>query len=132
MVRVHERIKLRRNELGMSVEDLASKINKNRTTIYRYEKGDIENLPLDVLEPLADALDTTPQYLMGWDTPTIVETKMMSADSEFIFNESTELMMNRVESWCREFGSEVFTEEEYGRIFDYTRFLIHLRETKKR
>ena len=31
-----------------------------------YEKGDIENLPLDILEPIAAALQTTPQYLMGW------------------------------------------------------------------
>lgn len=39
----------------------------DRATIYRYERGDIENLPLDVLEPLANALETTPGYLMGWE-----------------------------------------------------------------
>ena len=41
-------------------------LNKNRATIYRYENGDIENMPIDVLEPLAKALNTTPAYLMGW------------------------------------------------------------------
>lgn len=51
----------------MSVDDLAEKLGKNRATVYRYEKGDIENLPLDVLEPLANALNTTPGYLMGWE-----------------------------------------------------------------
>lgn len=67
---VGERIKERRNELGMSVDELAVRLNKNRATVYRYEKGDIENLPIDILEPLAKALDTTPQYLMGWnDSP---------------------------------------------------------------
>lgn len=64
---VGKRIKERRNELHMSVDEMAVKLNKNRATIYRYEKGDIENLPIDILEPLAKALDTTPQYLMGWD-----------------------------------------------------------------
>ena len=64
---VGERIKERRNELGMSVDELAVRLNKNRATVYRYEKGDIENLPIDILEPLAKALDTTPQYLMGWN-----------------------------------------------------------------
>lgn len=64
------KIKELRKELDMSVDDLASKLGKNRATIYRYERGDIENLPLDVLEPLANALETTPGYLMGWeDTP---------------------------------------------------------------
>lgn len=60
------RIKNRRLELEMSVDDLAIKIGKNRATIYRYERGDIENLPVSIIEPLANALRTTPEYLMGW------------------------------------------------------------------
>ena len=59
---VGKRIRERRNELHMSVDELAKRLNKNRATVYRYEKGEIENLPIDVLEPLAKALDTTPQY----------------------------------------------------------------------
>ena len=51
----------------MSAEELAKRLGKDRSTIYRYEKGDIENLPLDILEPIAKALETTPQYLMGWE-----------------------------------------------------------------
>ena len=63
---IGERIKARRKELKMSADKLAEKIGKDRSTIFRYEKGDIENLPLDILEPIALALNTTPQYLMGW------------------------------------------------------------------
>ena len=65
---VGKRIKERRKELDMPVDALAKRLNKNRTTVYRYEKGDIENLPIDILGPLAEALDTTPAYLMGWDS----------------------------------------------------------------
>lgn len=64
---VGQRIKNRREELKMSVDELAALINKNRATVYRYEKGDIESLPTTVLKPLAKALKTTPEYLMGWD-----------------------------------------------------------------
>lgn len=64
---IGQKIKELRNQLNMSVDDLAAKLGKNRATIYRYERGDIENLPLDVLEPLANALETTPGYLMGWE-----------------------------------------------------------------
>ena len=60
------RIKERRKEMKRSADELGAKLGKDRSTIYRYEKGDIENLPLDILEPIAKALDTTPQYLMGW------------------------------------------------------------------
>lgn len=59
-------IKQRRKELGISADKLGELLGKDRSTIYRYEKGDIENLPLDLLEPIAKALYTTPQYLMGW------------------------------------------------------------------
>jgi transcriptional regulator with XRE-family HTH domain len=63
---IGQRIKRRRKELKMSAEELGKRLGKDRSTIYRYEKGDIENLPLDILEPIAAVLQTTPQYLMGW------------------------------------------------------------------
>ena len=64
---IGQRIKQRRKELKMSADELAARLGKNRSTIFRYEKGEIENLPLDILEPIAKALQTTPQYLMGWE-----------------------------------------------------------------
>ena len=64
---IGDRIKSRRKHLKMSAEELAKRIGKDRSTVFRYEKGDIENLPLDILEPIAQALGTTPQYLMGWE-----------------------------------------------------------------
>ena len=64
---IGQRIKQRRKELGISAEELGKRLGKDRSTIYRYEKGDIENMPLDILEPIAKVLNTTPQYLMGWE-----------------------------------------------------------------
>ena len=87
---IGERIKQRRKELRMSADKLAAILGKDRSTIYRYEKGDIENMPLDILEPIAKALNTTPQYLMGWEqiqknndiiTDAIVR---MRSDDEFL------------------------------------------------
>ena len=64
---VGQRIKQRRKELRISADELGEALGKDRSTVYRYEKGDIEKLPLDILEPIAKALHTTPQYLMGWE-----------------------------------------------------------------
>jgi repressor LexA len=64
---IGDRIKARRKAMNMSADELGKRLGKDRSTIYRYEKGDIENLPLDILEPIATALNTTPQYLMGWE-----------------------------------------------------------------
>lgn len=62
-----ERIKCRRKELGISAETLADMLNVSPATIYRYEKGDIEKLPSYALQPIAEALNTTPAFLMGWE-----------------------------------------------------------------
>jgi transcriptional regulator with XRE-family HTH domain len=61
------RIKQRRKELKMSADELGKLIGKDRSTIYRYEKGDIETMPIEILEPVAAFLQTTPQHLMGWE-----------------------------------------------------------------
>ncbi|MBR6051815.1 MAG: helix-turn-helix domain-containing protein [Clostridia bacterium] len=68
-MKINERIKARRRELGMTADELAKAIGKNRATVYRYENTDIENMPITVLEPIAKALHTTPASLMGWEEP---------------------------------------------------------------
>lgn len=64
---IGERIKARRLELGLSVDEVADKLGKNRATIYRYESSEIEKIPTVVLEPLSQILKVSPAYLMGWD-----------------------------------------------------------------
>lgn len=65
-----EKIKKRREELGLSVDDVAKKLGKHRSTIYRYESEEISKFPTEALEPLAVVLQTTPGDLMRWgDTP---------------------------------------------------------------
>ena len=89
-MKIGQRIKERRKEMKISADELAIRLGKDRSTIYRYEKGDIENVPLDILEPIAKALNTTPAYFMGWeevqkknDTITDVVLRMRT-DSDFL------------------------------------------------
>lgn len=60
-------MKARRAKLRMSQQDLADALGVNRSTVSRYESGQIDKMPVDFLIPLARALQTTPEYLMGWD-----------------------------------------------------------------
>lgn len=64
-VNIGERIKARRLELRLTADQLAECVGKNRATIYRYENGEIENMPLSVMEPLAKALGMTPAELFA-------------------------------------------------------------------
>lgn len=76
---VGDRVKLRRQQLHLSAEDIAKVIGKDRSTVYRYESHDIEDLPVSIIKPLAEALKTSPAYLMGWESNS--ETIDMSLTS---------------------------------------------------
>ena len=71
-MKIGERIRYYRKLNNMTAEDLAKKIGKDRGTVYRYEKGYIENLPVTILEPIAAALNVTPADLLMNTRPTLV------------------------------------------------------------
>ncbi|SES18967.1 helix-turn-helix domain-containing protein [Streptococcus gallolyticus] len=82
---VGERIKRRRKSMKMSADQLAERVGVSRSTIFRYEKGDIEKVGPDVLKGIAKALNTTPSFLMGWDD--IQESKSKDLEIISIYNE---------------------------------------------
>lgn len=60
------RVKELRKSLGLTQKELAEKCGyKSLTTINKIELG-INSIPLDTVEKLADALQVSPSYLMGW------------------------------------------------------------------
>ena len=62
-----ERIKQRRESLGISQVALADAIGEKKQTVYKYETNRITNIPIENIESMAKVLNTTPAYLMGWD-----------------------------------------------------------------
>jgi repressor LexA len=62
-----ERIKLLRKEHNLTQEELGAKIGVQKAAIQKYEKGTVKNIKRDSLIELARCLDTTPEYLLGWD-----------------------------------------------------------------
>ena len=62
-----ERLKRRRKELGYSYQDLANLTQMSKSTLQRYETGGIKNIPLSKLDVLSQALETSREWLMGWD-----------------------------------------------------------------
>lgn len=64
---VGERIKYLRIEKGMTQKELGEKVGVNNAAINKYETGIVINLKRDMIAKLADALDVTPTYLMGWE-----------------------------------------------------------------
>lgn len=65
---IGENIKKKRLARNLTLEELANFIGTSKQTIQRYESGVISNIPSDKIELIAKYLNTTPAYLMGWET----------------------------------------------------------------
>lgn len=69
-----DRIKTRRIELGMTQQELAVKMGfKTRSHISLLEQGD-RNIPVSKIKQLAKVLETSPEYLMGWNDDMVSTT----------------------------------------------------------
>ena len=63
-----QRIKTLRENMGIGLTELAEIVDVSKQTLYKYENDIVTNIPSDQIEAIADALHSTPQYIMGWDT----------------------------------------------------------------
>ena len=83
MTNIGNRIKRRREELGLTQEDLALKLGyKSKSTINKVELG-INDISQAKILSYANVLNTTPAYLMGWDEDVDYAVKLSSGE-EFL------------------------------------------------
>ncbi|MCI8445137.1 helix-turn-helix domain-containing protein [Thomasclavelia cocleata] len=54
-----------REDRDLTQADIAEILNVNQTTYSRYERGDINNIPLDVLIKMALFFDTSIDYILN-------------------------------------------------------------------
>ncbi|MCW0964434.1 cI-like repressor [Streptococcus sp. HMSC034F02] len=94
---IGSKIKQRRQEMSISVDELAQKLNVSRTTIYRYEKGEISKMPTETLEKIARILNTTPAYFMGWNDSPEVKSNILS-----IYNQLEQPRQEKVVDFAQE------------------------------
>ena len=66
-MKMGDKIRCHRQNKHLTLDEVASKVGVSRQTMSRYETGVINNIPSDKLEKIAEVLDITPAYIMGWD-----------------------------------------------------------------
>ena len=62
-----EKIYYLRTKNSMTLEELGNKVGDGKSTVRKWENGMIANMKRDKILKVAEALNTTPAYLMGWD-----------------------------------------------------------------
>ena len=64
---VGDRIKEQRELNGISQVELSEKIGVSKQTLYKYENNVVTNIPSDKVQAVANVLNISPSYLMGWE-----------------------------------------------------------------
>lgn len=95
---IGEIMKDRREELGLTLEQVGEYIGVGKATVQRYESGEIKNLKQETIEKLSQVLKVTPSYLMGWE------------------EKKPNLLVER-------FGNEDFSEQELKELEDFIKYL---------
>lgn len=62
-----EKIKELRVKKGLTLEELGDKVGVSKSTVRKWENGIIANMRRDKISKIADALNISPAYLMGWE-----------------------------------------------------------------
>ncbi len=101
---VKEIIKERRQQLGLTMKEVAEAVGVSEATVSRWESGDIENMRRDKIAKLAEALKISPAVLMGW------EDNGTQSDVPYYLDEET-----------AEIAQEVYDRPELKILFDASR-----------
>lgn len=75
-----ERIKRLRKEMNLTQEDLGKALGIQKAAVQKYEKGTVKNIKRENLIKLAKILNTTPEYIIGWELPD----NMYAVNEEFV------------------------------------------------
>ena len=103
---IGERIKIRRKELGITQAELSLKLGyKDKSSINKIEKGH-QQLTQRKIKQIANALDTTTDYIMGWDEQSD-RIKRLERYCEFLTDDEmqdVENMVKRMYEYHRKLG----------------------------
>ena len=61
------RMKERRTMLNLTLKQIAEALHITEATAQRYECGEIKNIPYEKIVMLAEILQCSPPYLLGWE-----------------------------------------------------------------
>lgn len=67
-----EKIRLLREMRSMTLEQVGDIVGVGKSTVRKWETGDIANMRRDKIAKLAGALNVSPAYLMGWDDDSVI------------------------------------------------------------
>lgn len=110
-------IRTRRRDLGLTLDEIGRAVGVSGATVSRWENGDIENIRRDKIAKLAEVLEVTPAYLMGWPESTSSERQEELPEDMIILNRMAKKMTSEQRQKLLDMA-KLFFEEEFDEGLD--------------
>ena len=105
---VGQRIKDARKKQHMTIKELGDKVGLDKSTISRYERGEISTLDIEKIKEFAKVLNVSSAYLTGWDRPSYYDKEL--------------------QKWLDAVGELNFSDDEFNQLVNYAKFIISQRK----
>ena len=89
-----QRIRDRRIALELTLDELGKRVGVGASTVRKWETGYIKDMRSDKIQKIADALDVTPAYLMGWDESQSVSVEQVHTNNGLIGQANAPVYIN--------------------------------------
>lgn len=110
-----EKVRVKRQEKGLTQGELAKKAGITQATISRVESGEVLQLGSDKLRGLAKALDVSVDFLVG-------KIDRMEFDDSLINDQTAKVIFR---------GYEKLSEERKRQVLEYVEFLVKQEKSKR-
>lgn len=108
----------RREEIGMTQDELAKAVGVSKTSISRWESGDISNMRRDRIQKLAEALRVSPLSLLEEETDGLSDTVCQQPNAQLLPSEYIRMIP------CFESASAGFGTDAQNRVIDFVPLYI--------
>ncbi|MCM1297326.1 MAG: helix-turn-helix domain-containing protein [Muribaculaceae bacterium] len=125
-----DRIHYLRVDLGLTLQELGDKVGVGASTVRKWETGYIKTLRTDKLQALAEALDTSVDYLMGW-TENSVKVGSVGTNNGVIGQNSGEIHVAQERSKEEAELLRIFNNLDVKRRMELLMTAIRLEEEAK-
>lgn len=131
MTILQNRIKQQRKKVNKTLAALAEELGVKEATVQRYESGVIKNLKYNTIVALANALQCSPTYLLGWtDDPEPFDHGVKETVTHVIFTDHGNMEAVRFPDALMTDDGELLdltplTKEEKDDIINYIKYILY-------
>lgn len=113
---ISERLKEARENAGYTLEAASSIAGVTKSTLFKYENGLIQNIPINKIEKLAKIYNIAPAYIMGWqESKTVVPKQSLSFISKSVTQSQPSISSKELEEFRQ--------SPEFALLVDASRYL---------